>query len=388
MLWHTTHTNWFKFHAGSRLVHLRFPIQYRTMARDGVLVWFEKPGPATCEAQPLIADPALHAKAKEKIIKVVRRRYLVTTDLNIKSPIKYFAVPKGEDDVRMVYDAAANRLKDCVWVPIFWLPTINLLVRALDENLWMTDRDVGDKLLNFQLHRTAIPFIGVDQSLLYESDADAGPRWAVWDRNLMGFVSSPYNSLKMALVAEEICRGDRHEQGLGSDGKELNPLMWERICLNLPGSKDYEPTKSWISKIRADGRVACDLFTFVADEQVTGPDEDLTWQASHALASNLKAELSWHPGRGTKSTTKQQDTRGVGRGDCSCALHVGSMCSHLNRKMDQDEGYFGEVAEANLRPNDTKALAQGTPLQSWISCIRHKDLSHHDPMFEGIPPQH
>jgi hypothetical protein len=31
--------------------------------------------------------------------------------------------------------------------------------------------------------------------------------------------------------------------------------------------------------------VACDLFTFVDDERVTGPDEELTWQASHALAS-------------------------------------------------------------------------------------------------------
>ena len=27
------------------------------------------------------------------------------------------------------------------------------------------------------------------------------------------------------------------------------------------------------------------MFTFVDDERVTGPDEDLTWQASHALAS-------------------------------------------------------------------------------------------------------
>jgi hypothetical protein len=57
------------------------------MACNGVPVWFEKLGPATREAQPLIADPALRAKAKEKIIKVVRRRYLVTTDLNIKSLI-------------------------------------------------------------------------------------------------------------------------------------------------------------------------------------------------------------------------------------------------------------------------------------------------------------
>ena len=56
--------------------------------------------------------------------------------------------------------------------------------------------------------------------------------------------------------------------------------------------------------------------------------------------------------------------------------------------MDQDEGYFREVVEANLRPDNTKALAQGTPLRSRISCTRHEDLSRHDPIFEGIPPHH
>jgi hypothetical protein len=49
------------------------------------------------EAQPAIADPIIREKAKEKISKVVRRRYLVTTDIKIKSLIKYFAVPNGED---------------------------------------------------------------------------------------------------------------------------------------------------------------------------------------------------------------------------------------------------------------------------------------------------
>ncbi len=72
------------------------------MARDGVPIWFEWAGPTTREPQPVISDPVLCTKAKEKIIKVIRRRYLVTTDLNIKSLIKYFAFPKGNDDVRLV----------------------------------------------------------------------------------------------------------------------------------------------------------------------------------------------------------------------------------------------------------------------------------------------
>lgn len=80
------------------------------MAWDGVLVWFKRPGPATQELQPLISDPNIRVKVKEKISKVARRRYLVTTDLNIKSLIKYFTVPKGGDDVCIVYDTTATRL--------------------------------------------------------------------------------------------------------------------------------------------------------------------------------------------------------------------------------------------------------------------------------------
>ncbi len=37
--------------------------------------------------------------------------------------------------------------------------------------------------------------------------------------------------------------------------------------------------------MRSDGRVACDILSFVDDERVGGLDEDLTWQASHKLAS-------------------------------------------------------------------------------------------------------
>ncbi len=144
MLWHSTHTNWFDFHASSRLAHLRFPIWYQKMAQDGVPVYFEWPGPTTRKAQPIVADAGMRAKVKEKIFKMVKRRYLLMTGIKVKSLIKYFAVPKGEDNICLVYDATANKLNDCVWVPTFWLPTINSLVRALDKDSWMMDCDIGD----------------------------------------------------------------------------------------------------------------------------------------------------------------------------------------------------------------------------------------------------
>ncbi len=105
--------------------------------------------------------------AKEKIFKVVKRRYLQTLGTKIKSMIKNFAVSKGEDDIRMVYDATANCLNKCVWVPTFWLPTIESLIRTLDRYSWMTNRDVGDMFLNFKLYWTVVPYTRVDLSSLY-----------------------------------------------------------------------------------------------------------------------------------------------------------------------------------------------------------------------------
>jgi hypothetical protein len=241
MLWHASHTTWFEFHAGSRLVHLCFPIRYRQMARIGIPALFDSPDPTKKGKQPIIANAGIWAKTREKIGKMIKRRYLLTTDLPIKSFIIFFAVPTGEDDIRLVYNATANKLNECVWVPSFWLPTIDSLVRACDVDTWMTDRDIGDMFLNFQLHASVIPFTGVDLSSLYNSLDEAGPRWAVWERNLMGFTASPYSSIKMALVAEEICKGDQLETGVGVDGKELNPFQWNCVPLNLPGIEGYDP---------------------------------------------------------------------------------------------------------------------------------------------------
>jgi hypothetical protein len=73
----------------------------------------------------------------------------------------------------------------------------------------MMDRDVGDMFFNYQLHEDVCLSTAVNLACLYEGPNEPGPRWAVWDRNLMGFAGLSYNLIKMALVAKEICKGDR-----------------------------------------------------------------------------------------------------------------------------------------------------------------------------------
>ena len=138
--------------------------------------------------------------------------------------------------------------------------------------------------LNFQLCPSVVPYTGLDLTPIYEKGEKADPKWACWDRNLMGFKSSPYNSVKMALVVEEVVKGNRFDVARDAEGRESNPFQWNSVRLNLPGSRRYDPTFTWVAKLREDGQIACDIFTFVDDERVVGPTRELTWQASHRLA--------------------------------------------------------------------------------------------------------
>ncbi len=85
LLWHLTHTSWFEYNAGSDLVHCKFPERYCKEARDGVRPFFEKPGPTMRWTQPTIEEPGIRAKVMEKIDKIIRRRYLLTFCITIKS---------------------------------------------------------------------------------------------------------------------------------------------------------------------------------------------------------------------------------------------------------------------------------------------------------------
>jgi hypothetical protein len=284
IMWHATEGSWFEYHSGSALHYFRFPLFYQGIARDGVPVFFEKDGPTSMRRQTPIADEKARAVLRDKLKKVIKRGYLFGSGIKLRSLIRYFAVPKTDTDYRVVYDATANKLNDAVWAPSFWLPTIDTLVRYVDADTWMMDRDVGDMFLNFPLDKRVWPYTGLHLADLFdgtsEEDAEilkkAGSEWAHWGRCLMGFKPSPYNSIKTAMVVEEVAKGDRH--------CERNPFQWDHIRLNLPGNANYDPSLSWISKLRKDGLIACDIFTFVDDERLIGATRELSWQAGHKLA--------------------------------------------------------------------------------------------------------
>jgi hypothetical protein len=98
-----------------------------------------------------------------------------------------------------------------------------------------------------------------------------------WNICLMGGSFSPYQTGKGMGHAKEVIMGDPNDF--------QNVFEWKEVRLNLPGEEEYDPSLSWVAKIREDGRVAVDLFSYMENLRPTGPDTEYCWRASQKGAA-------------------------------------------------------------------------------------------------------
>jgi hypothetical protein len=140
---------------------------------------------------------------------------------------------------------------------------------------FMGASDIGEMFLNFMLEENCACLEGVDLTHYMPKGETAGEgrRHLVrWNRCLMGGTFSPYQTGKGMGHAKEMIMGDPNDCS--------DVFQWKEVRLNLPGVEDYDPSLSWVSKIREDGRVAADLFIYMDDLRPTGPDAEECWRAA------------------------------------------------------------------------------------------------------------
>ena len=272
-------TEW-SWEDGSRPYFWRWGNKWWREARDGAKVRIKGILPECKDKTRLPKEKDEVQKIKEKIGKVRKRRYIASGQ--VKSLTSYFHVPKGESDIRMVYNATSSGLNEVTFAPWFALPTIESHLRGVEAGTYMADNDVGDMFLNFLLDKNIRAYAGIDISGLFPEESNKGILWERWERLLMGFTASPY------LAGRDMKRIEMRIKGIKEDRK--NVFNWDKSVENLPGMKDYDTSKPWIYKARQDGKIAADIFIYVDDVRPTAPSWSECWQASHRVGTML----TWH----------------------------------------------------------------------------------------------
>ena len=268
--------DWWEWKLGSTLFFWRWPKEMRVPARDGYPVWWLTSPPNNKRPQPPERDPVIRDKVSEKLRTVRSKGYIVPGKvLNLTS---YFAVPKGDSDIRVVYDATRSGLNSCIWVPSFSLPGAEAVLDMMDTSSYMMDMDLGEMFYNFPMHESVQAYCGLDLRP-YLNPTSNKTMWERWSRCMMGWVAAPYLATKYQLLADEVAQGDPQDPS--------NPFRWARVVMNLPGLPSYDPTQPWVYRTTRDGKKRSGGPTYVDDVRMIGTSLEDCWAVAHQFATRL-----------------------------------------------------------------------------------------------------
>ena len=262
---------------GSRLFFWRWG-EFRDDARDGAKTYVQGPLPRCTKKQRAPKDKRTLELVQEKLLNVRSKGYIGKGP--VVSVTSLFDVPKGKDDIRLVYNATDSGLNEAVWAPWFSLQTCESHLRAVDPGTYMGDADLGEMFLNFPLDVNMRQYAGVDFSKLFPDECIEGETfWERWERMLMGFRPSPYCTTRDMRRIDLFLRG-------AADNK-ANVFRWAKVVLNLPGKVNYTSTRPRVYRVREDGTMAADLFTYIDDLRNTAPTSPECWDGLHQVCSRL-----------------------------------------------------------------------------------------------------
>jgi hypothetical protein len=271
--------DWWEWHAGSRLFFWRWPQCHRVAARDGYAPFIQGSLPAYHRPQQGKTDSQYRNKVIEKLKTVRDKRYISRG--SVMSLTSFFWVPKGERDIRMVYDATRSGLNEALWAPSFGMPTVDSLTRGIMPHSWMGDLDIGEMFLNFCIHPSLAPYCGVDLRPYFPDELGSNNTlWERWERCMMGLKPSPYVCIKGLLLALELVKGNRLDP--------MNPFHWLSVHLNLPGMINYDPSKPkiWRSSDSQD-EIAALVVSYMDDMRAAASSELQCWTVMHKIGVSL-----------------------------------------------------------------------------------------------------
>ncbi len=162
-LWYASESSWWEWDKGSRPFFWRWPEFYLKTIRDGLEIYLLGPKPTYQVPQPKVRTEEDLELLRKKILKVRERGYIGRLPWGEPlSLLPYFYIPKGTDDIRVVYNGTVCGLNEIIWVPTFALPTVAMHLRSICVGSYMGDVDAGEQFLNYILHDELRKLCGVD----------------------------------------------------------------------------------------------------------------------------------------------------------------------------------------------------------------------------------
>ena len=204
-------SSWWIWDLGSSLLFWRWKGLER-YARDGFPRYLIGKLPSNMKQlrPPKKEERSIIAK---KLQRVIHRGYI--KPLHVVS-LTFFAVPKGIDDIRLVYNGTSCGLNDAIWVTSFWFPTPDSALRNIGPNTFLVDANLGDMFLNFPMEQQI-----VEHSEIYLSNfanefsikgvKSSGWIYLSWFRQWMGLRSSPLFCILFYYLTVEFILGDTQD---------------------------------------------------------------------------------------------------------------------------------------------------------------------------------
>jgi hypothetical protein len=136
--------SWFEWLEGSAPIYWNWPRMYQKEVRDGQQHFFMGLfGPPWLRPQRSIREADQHEMMRAKVVKVRKLDYITTGP--VRSGTHFFCFPKGDTNIRMVYNGTSCGLSAKVWAPCFGLPTVKDTLRSLLPGYYQADLDVGNQ---------------------------------------------------------------------------------------------------------------------------------------------------------------------------------------------------------------------------------------------------
>ena len=174
-------------------------------------LWIKESLPIWMRPQRRDNGPSVSLKVDKNMNKLVSRGYI--TKVVILVLTSFFSLPKGIDDIRMMFDATVSVLNGSLWAPNFMLPSMGSFIMMVGPETHMVDLDIGEMFYNFRLSSLMAKYcgVGLGSDLGHKKYRQVTPLWMLWLHLMMGLVLYPYSVIQGLFWASEVVRGDRSD---------------------------------------------------------------------------------------------------------------------------------------------------------------------------------